>query len=169
MNSKKQKITTVYPSARMLAMSQIMEAIRSPDWNPLRIDVALIETLNVARSKESEAVKTLRFLDLIDEQGVPSEEFQALRHDYQPTLNRIVRENYAPILQQIPSKLITQQSVVKFFMRAGYVEDTAEYQGMLFGWLCREAGIDLPNLPTSFTRARFAKKKNNASPGPTME
>lgn len=133
-------------------------------WSPFRaigappkIDLGLIKTLGIAPSKEREAFNALSFLGVIDDLGAPSPLFDQLKQNYQPTLQRIVREKYALLFEQIPTNLITQESVVNFFVGTGTGKDTAEYQGMLFGWLCRQAGIQVPNLPEKFHRARFDK------------
>lgn len=152
---------TKYPYARPKAMAKLMASIQD-GWKPTKVDLDLIATLAIAPSKEREALYALKFIGAIDAAGATTAIWDQLKQDYQNALQRVVRERYASLFEQIPLKLIVQESVVNFFMKTGTVKDTAEYQGMLFGWLCREAGIDLPNMPKDFHRARFSKEKNSA-------
>ena len=155
--------TIKYPYARPKAMAKLMDVIRGDDeWKPSRFDVESIKTLAIAPSKERETLQTLKFIGIVDDLGTTTSVWDELKRDYQRTLQRIVRQKYAPLFERIHPKLIAQDSVVNFFMSTGTGRDTAEYQGMLFGWLCREAGIDLPNMPKDFHRARFSKEKNSA-------
>lgn len=149
---------TKYPYARPKAMAKLMEVIRD-GWRPSRVDLDLIRTLAIAPSKEREALHALKFIGAVDDTGSPTALFGQMQQDYQPTLKKAVQEKYVLLFERIPVKLITQDSTVNFFMKTGTVKDTAEYQGMLFAWFCREAGIDLPNLPLTFRRARFSKGK----------
>lgn len=147
-----------YPYARIKSMNEIMEFIRSSDWRPDIIDQELLKMLAIAPSKEWEVIRTLIFLRLIDEVGKPTDRFDAIKTNYHRELSSIVKEEYASLFNILPSDLIDQERIVNFFMKSsGTSRDTAEYQGMFFGWICREAEIELPNLPKSFKRARFNK------------
>jgi hypothetical protein len=154
------QLQTKYPSGRPSALEEIFKLIREEkDWNPSVMNVSTLKNLGIAPSKESPTVHTLKFLGILGEGGVPTDVFQKLRQDFQPTLAVQVRKAYKTIFDQIPLSRITQESLVKFFVGEGYVEDTAEYQGALFVQLCKSAGIVLPNAPESFKRARFKKQK----------
>ena len=152
------QLQTKYPSGRPSALEEIFKLIQEEqDWNPSIVNVTTLKNLGIAPSKESPAVQTLKFLGILSEEGVPTDVFQKLRQEFQPTLAVQVQQAYKTVFDQIPLSRITQESLVKFFVGEGYVEDTAEYQGSLFVQLCKTAGIDLPNAPESFKRARFKK------------
>ena len=157
---------TRWPHARIKAMNKLMESVKD-GWKPGRVDIALIETLAIAPSKEAQALQAIRFLDMIDDDGVPTEKWDEIKRAYQPTMRGLAESKYAPLFERIPNKLITQESVVNFFIKSGYGRDTAEYQGMFFGWLCRQAGIQVPNLPETFKRARFGSKPRTKTSRPT--
>ncbi|MDP1713380.1 MAG: DUF5343 domain-containing protein [Anaerolineales bacterium] len=149
-----------YPSGRPSAIEEVFKLIREEqNWNPSAINVSTLKNLAIAPSKESLTVQSLKFLGILNEAGAPTEVFQKLRYEFQPTLESQIRQAYKTVFDQIPVGRINQESLVKFFVREGYVEDTAEYQGALFAYLCKIAGIDLPNAPASFKRARFKKPK----------
>src|SRR3990172_13285314 len=151
-----------YPDARLTGVEPVFELIRSePTWRPDPIDKDTLAALGIATGKETNALYAFRFLDVIDEAGSPTKNFDSLRSDFQPTLRRLVRSSYAKLFQTVPASRITQASLVRFFRTGGYSEETAEYQAKLFVNLCREAGIDLPSAETRFKRARFRAKRKS--------
>ncbi len=148
-----------YPYSRLTGMSRFMDILRNdPEWKPDVINIDLLKTLDIAPSKERETVYTLKFLGIIGTDGAPTEEFDNLKQDYQGTMKRLVLEKYRELFKQIPSRMITQKPLVKFF---GLSPDTSEYQAKLFAWLCEQAGIELPNLEKNFHRSRFDKNNGN--------
>jgi hypothetical protein len=155
--SKRQSVK--YPYGRPSAIQEIFKLIQEEkEWKPSAINTSTLKTLGIAPSKESLAVNTLKFLGVLDEVERPTTVFQDLRSNFQSTLEKQVRVSYQPIFDQIPLSRINQASLVNFFMNEGYNEDTAEYQGSLYVFLCKTANIELPNASTSFKRARFKKQ-----------
>ena len=152
------ELKILYPYARTSAIDEIFKLIKEErTWNPSSINVSTLKTLGVASSKESVTIQALKFLGVLDENEATTEIFRNLRESFQLTLERQVRQSYKLIFDQIPLSRVNQDTLVKFFMQDGYIEDTAEYQGALFVYLCKTAGIDLPNASLSFKRARFKK------------
>ena len=148
-----------YPYARLKGMTRFIEILRTdPGWKPDVINVDLLKTLGIAPSKEGETIQTLKFLGIIGADGQPTEEFDNLKQDYQGTMKRLVSEKYQELFKQIPSRMISQDPLVRFF---GLSPDTSEYQAKLFAWLCEQAGIELPNLEKNFHRSRFDKNNGN--------
>ena len=144
-----------YPYARIKGMSEFMEFAQDPSWKPSAIDSDLLKRLSIAKGKEREAIQALKFLGILSAEGRLTDEFDNLKSDYKGTLKRLVEKNYADLFSLIPPRMVNQERLVKFF---GQSADTSEYQGMLFGWLCEQAGIELPNLEKHFHRSRFDKK-----------
>lgn len=159
MSGKNDTNKIAYPYARLTGMKEILAFVQEPGWKPPKIDANLMKKLAIAKGKEREAVNTLLFLGIIDEKGVPTSIFDELKSEFRPTLARVVREKYSDIFTLIPLRMANQQRLVNFFETA---VDTAEYQAMLFVWLCEQAGIDLPNVEKKFHRARFYKVKENS-------
>lgn len=140
-------------------MGRIFELIRDQkSWKPREITKKTLKTLNIAPSKEAATLSALRFLSIVDEYGRPTKLFDELREAFKSTLRRAVLNAYNDVFDQIPIDLISQDTLVKFFALSGYSEDTAEYQGVLFVYLCNQGGIDLPNASVTFRRARFSNK-----------
>lgn len=145
-----------YPYARLKGMKELMAFVQEPKWRPPKIDAALLRKLTIANGKEGEAVAALRFLGLLDQTGAPTEEFDELKGNFQPTLRRMIEEKYSDLFRLIPPRMANQNRLVNFF---GSSVDTAEYKAKLFVWFCEQAGIDLPNMEKRFHRARFDKRK----------
>jgi hypothetical protein len=158
MRTKKQTASVKYPSARLTGISGFMEFARQPNWKQSQIDINLMKKMGVGKGKEGLVVATLRFLGLIDENGTPTGEWNNIKQDYQATLKRLVEEKYSELFGLIPTKLVNQHRLISFFCSSGFPVETAEYQAKLFVWLCKEAGIEIPNVEEHFHRARFDKK-----------
>jgi hypothetical protein len=145
-----------YPYARLTGVTQFMNFVREPGWKPDVVNVDLLKTLDIAKGKESEAVYTLKFLGVIDDDGTPTDQFDSLKQDYTGTMKQLVLEKYKEVFKLIPPTMVNQSRLVKFFSPS---VETAEYRAKLFAWFCEQAGIELPNLEKHFHRARFDKKK----------
>jgi hypothetical protein len=146
-----------YPSARLKGLGEFMVFIQEPDWKPKTINADLLKKLDIAKGRENETVSAIKFLGIIDDEGTPTTEFDNLKKDFQSVLKRLVLESYAELISLIPPKLASQSRLVKFF---GEPVETAEYRAKLFVWLCKQAGIALPNVEEHFHRARFDKEKS---------
>jgi hypothetical protein len=146
-----------FPSPRLKGMKEFMEDyVKDPIWRQSPINVPLLVKMGNSKGKEALTVKALHFLGIIDNAGLPTEEFDNLKKDYQPTLRRLVQEKYSELLSLFPPAKINRDKLVSYF---GKPVETAEYQGKFFVWLCEQAGIELPNVEKKFHRARFDKKK----------
>ncbi len=157
-NNNKTKMT--YPYARLKGMKDFMAFVQELGWKPSKVDQELLRKLAIAKGKEREAIHALLFLNIIDDDGSPTEIFDRLKLDYQPTLKLIVQEKYADLFSMIPTRMMNQQRLVNFFDTS---LDTAEYQAKLFAWLCEQAGIVLDNVEKRFHRSRFDKKTGNGN------
>jgi formylglycine-generating enzyme required for sulfatase activity len=130
-----------YPLARLKGMQEFMEFTRDANWEPSLIDISLLKKLGIAKGKEGLVIQALRFLRIIDDAGIPTNEFDNLKRDYQATLKHLVQESYSELLSSIPLSKANQIRLVSYF---GNPVDTAEYQAKLFVWFCEQSGIALP-------------------------
>lgn len=145
-----------FPSSRLKGLEEFMNFVHEPEWRPEKIDADMFKKLDMAKGKEGLAVHALKFLGIVDSDGVPTSEFDNLKQDYQVTMRRLVEEKYGSLFKILPSRMINQARLVKFF---GPPIETAEYQAKLFVWFCQQANITLPNVEGKFHRARFDKKE----------
>ena len=153
MNTKPQD--KKYPHARLKGLEEFMMFVQEPGWKPSPINIELFKKLDMAKGKEGLAVQALKFIGIIDDAGIPTDDFDNLKKDYQSTLKRLIQASYSELFGLIPPKLANQARLVKFF---GEPVETAEYQAKLFVWFCKQAGIELPNVEEHFHRARFDKE-----------
>lgn len=160
MSDKRKKPKNRYPSPRLKGMGKLFQIIQEElDWKPNSITGSKLKTLDIAKGRETEAVFTLKFLGLIDDNGIPTSDFDKLRNDFSKTLSELTITSYKGLFDTIPKNMIRQTTLVNFFMQEGYSRDTAEYQAKFFAWLCEQSDIRLPNIETGFKRARFEKDR----------
>jgi hypothetical protein len=152
---KKVSVDNRYPSARLKGMQDFMIFVQEPEWKPSKVDVDLMKKLDIAKGRESETAAAIRFLGIVDEDNVPTAEFDKLKLEYQSTLRKLVQSKYTELFNILPLRMINQKRLVSFF---GPPVETAEYQAKLFVWLCEQAEIELPSVEKRFHRARFDKK-----------
>jgi hypothetical protein len=159
MNTMKNRSDRVfYPDARVKGVREFFDIVQQDrDCMPSLISKETFKTLGIAPSHESNAISAIKFLGIIDKNGVPTEEFYSLRQDFINTLAKLVKTSYTKLFNNIPIRLMSQKTLVNFFVQQGYSEETAEYQAMLFVSLCHDAKINLPNVEKAFKRARFDK------------
>jgi hypothetical protein len=151
-----------YPDTRIKAINEIFELIREEKtWRPENISTYTLKILNIASSKESNTIFALKFLGIIDDDCVPTGEFDNLRNNFQETLSKLVQISYSELLEIIPIRRINQDSLVSFFTTSGYSLDTAEYQAKLFLELCRLAEINVPNVEGTISRARMRRETDD--------
>ena len=100
-----------------------MEFLSKPGWKPDVVDVSVLKRLGIAPSKESETVHALKFIGIIADDGMPTEEFENLQSDYTSTMKRLVPEAYREVFKLLPADMITRNSLVLFF---GMATDTSE-------------------------------------------
>lgn len=154
-----------YPDTRIKAINELFELIKEEKgWRPENISTSTLKILNIASSKESNAIFALKFLGIIDDNGVPTSEFDNLRNNFQETLSKLVQTSYSELLEIIPLRRIKQDSLLSFFTTAGYSIDTAEYQAKLFLELCKLAEIELPNVEETISRTRMRRGASDNKP-----
>lgn len=105
--------------------------------------------LNIV-SSTSEAYKLragLRFLDLIDNKGHPTNKLLSLRvtgDDFKTNLKRIVHDSYADLFKSIVVERAKPESIINFMIeRYGYSRRSAEEATALFVYFCLNAEIAL--------------------------
>ncbi|MBI5301113.1 MAG: DUF5343 domain-containing protein [Chloroflexi bacterium] len=131
-----------YPFPASKSMAEMMDFVRQPDWK-MKIDESVVKKLRIATNNEPKVVAALRFLGVIDKDGMPTPNFDALKKDYKATLNRLVKANYGELFTLIPPTMMTKERVRNHF---GTKKQTDERRMRFFMWVCGEAGIELPNL-----------------------
>ena len=156
-NSKKPN----YPFPAGKSMSQVMERIRRPNWD-MPVTIAMIEKLGIASGNRAKPVTALRFLGVIDNKGEPTQKMQELQSNYAATMRTITYEKYSELLAIYSPEEITRTKLETYF---GGPAQVNERRARFFAWLCKEAGIDLPNLAYREETEKMKKKKIQKSSG----
>jgi hypothetical protein len=60
-------------------------------------------------------VHALKFMGVIDEEGILKEEFDNLKQDYQNIMKRLIQASYGELFCLIPPKIANQTRLVKLF------------------------------------------------------
>jgi hypothetical protein len=104
----------------------------------------LFERLGVPDAYANRTLRAFRLLDLVGEDGEPTEALRALRlareEEYQPRLEQVIRTAYQPVFEVADPATDGEQAVLDAFR---HFEPAAQRHRMvtLFLALCEEAGI----------------------------
>ncbi len=161
MPTKSNPIIRKYPFPAAKTMSAVMERIRRPNWN-LPIDAKMMDKIGIASNNQAKPVAALRFLELIDSAGMPTAKLRDLQHNYTSTLRQIADEKYAELFSIYSPEEMTRTHIEKYF---GPPTQVNERRARFFVWLCREAGIELPNLKYNEADEKQKKTKHQKSNG----
>ncbi len=93
-----------FPSSRLKGLDEFMNFVHEPEWKPDKVDTDLLRKLDMAKGKEGLAIHAIKFLGIIDSEGIPTVEFDNLKQDYQGTMKRLVEDKYASLFKILPSR-----------------------------------------------------------------
>ena len=108
------------------------------------VTMQLITTVGVAEGNASRTLQTLRFLNLIDEEGYHTPNFELLGNapsdEYPEVLGQILRDAYKNVFMVLDPATASHEQLQNAFR---YYQPRAQRQRMisLFKGLCREAGL----------------------------
>lgn len=139
---KDKKNTPPYESIRNV--NKFLKKIKI--LNPKVIDKEYLATNNLGQKNPFPLLGTLKFLNLIDDSGKPTEKLESLKikgkEEYQKSLMRIIKEAYREMFDSVNVEAADEdtiynqiRSVYKCSIRI------ANQATPLFLWLCGEAGI----------------------------
>ncbi len=148
-----------FPAAK--TMSDLMERIRRPTWT-LPVDAKMMDKMGIASNNQAKPVAALRFLELIDETGMPTSRLRELQQNYKETLRKVIREKYSELFAIYAPEEMTRARLERYF---GAPTQVNERRARFFSWLCKEAGIELPNLAYREENEKKKKKKHQKSSG----
>lgn len=141
--SKKEK-KRVAPYVPVSVLSGFLDRIRRISTPPQITSRDLHES-GVSNSDSFALLSTLRFLNLIDEQGVPTPEFRSLQtsgDEFKHNLEQVVRNAYSDLFAWLDPAVDDREHVRNFFARS-YSPATAEKATAVFLDLCGESEIPL--------------------------
>ena len=144
---------------------------------PPRIDSDYLRVNKIAPGNEYKVVGALRFLDLIDEGGKPTENSRLLKTKgttYTQALQDIVRKAYSGVFKGLRPNEITREGIYNHFVTEGGLgAEMATKATRFLVKLCRMAEIELaPESPRGASRGRKRAKtqpqpysRSQAEPG----
>jgi hypothetical protein len=117
---------------------------------PGKVDVPLLVDVGISEGNAHRVLHALRFLGLLDDDGHPTNNFEALQiasdEEYRELLAGFVRAAYAEVLAIVDPSRDQLDTITNHFRR--YLPTSQRgRQVTLFLGLCREAGIPLLDAP----------------------
>ncbi|MDD5094541.1 MAG: DUF5343 domain-containing protein [Dehalococcoidia bacterium] len=130
------------PTRGMLQALQLMRRT-----TPSKIDGSFLRTNKIAPGNEYKVVGALRFLDIIDDDGRPTEKSRLLKTKgvaFTSALQDIVRGAYKNLFQHLNGNGHSQEDIYNYFVtKEGLGPEMATKTTRFFIQLCQMAEIDL--------------------------
>ncbi len=137
-------------------MQKALEKLRH--FRPSRVDIALLQTYGIAPKNERAVVNALKYLRLVDAQGVPTDNLSLVQVKgdyYARNLADLVREAYADLFSRIDLTSALPETIHNYFLAQKVGPTVAAKCSRLFLGLCREAALPLsPALAAPSARER---------------
>lgn len=156
----------VAPYASVKAMSQFFRTVRGIN-PPDRVDAKFLRIHGIGPRNEWSVVHAVRFLGLVDDEGIPTENFTSIQVKgaaFQDNLKTLIGAAYADLFNTFGALPEDKQKLQNFFVE-NYSPATAKKATVCFIGLCREAGMELPEglglgAPPKVGEAKKPKRPN---------
>ena len=113
-------------------------------FRPPKVDIAFLRMHRIAPKNERAVVNALRYLGLIDAEGVPTEKLARLQGgDYVKGLATVVGEAYADLFQRVDLKDASVETINNYFLTRKVGTSVAPKCTRFFLGICHEAGIEV--------------------------
>jgi len=136
--------------------------------NPAKVDEALLRAYGIAPHNEYKVVGALRYLDLIDEHGVPTGKSRLLKTRgaaFKLHLQDIIRAAYRDLFASVPAAEATRERIYNYFVaEEGLAGEMATKATRFFAEVCRLAEISLGTAVKSPALKEEGKKKPSSPP-----
>ena len=158
----KENLTLPYgPTRGMLQALQLMR--KTP---PHKVDGNFLRHNQIAPGNEYKVVGALRFLGIIDDDGIPTEKSRLLKTKgavFTAALQNIIRGAYSNLFQHLNENKFSQEAIFNYFItEEGLGTEMATKTTRFFIQLCHLAEIDL-ELRDKEKTTQVAKNKTNGS------
>lgn len=127
----------------------VLHRLRSRNL-PERVEADYLRDASVSEGTVGRTLFALRFLGLIDEQGLPSQALRTIHtstdEEYRSSLSGLIREAYSELFNVIDPAEDTQDRILNVFRR--YTPASQRNRMVIFFLgMCREAGIPTLDVP----------------------
>jgi hypothetical protein len=141
---------------------------------PARIDSDFLRVNKIAPGNEYKVVGALRYLDLIDDDGRPTENSRMLKTKgatYTLALQEIVRKAYSGVFHRLKPKEITRDGIYNYFVTEGGLgAEMATKATRFLIRLCRLAEIEIaPDTAQPSPRGRRRARSQRQAYRPQAE
>ncbi|MBI4215927.1 MAG: DUF5343 domain-containing protein [Chloroflexi bacterium] len=137
---------------------------------PPKVDTAFLQSQGIAPRNEYKVVGALRYLDLINDEGTPTEKCKLLRTrgpDYTQALQDLVKSAYAGFFRNRELKSVTGDAIYNYFVtEEGLGPEMAAKASRFFVALCQQAGLPLPAVAEPRRRLRRERTARPAATPP---
>ena len=134
------------PPSNVVAVLHRLRSRNLPD----RIDAEYLRDAGVSEGTLGRTLFALRFLELIDEPGEPSQALRSMHtstdEEYRTILSGLIREAYSEVFNVIDPAEDTQERILNIFRRYTPASQRSRMVIFFLG-LCREAGIPTLDVP----------------------
>lgn len=142
--------TDYRPYAPPTNVVAVIQRVRSRNTPP-KIDAEFLNLVGVPNGSVSRVLTALEFLNLVDEEGVPTDTLDSLggagESDYRSILEGVVKEVYAPEFSKGLDPAIDPQSKIEDYFAPYQPRSQTTRMAVLFVSLCREAGMEVLDKP----------------------
>lgn len=134
------------PPSNVVAVLQRLRSRNLPDG----IDAEYLRDAGVSEGTLGRTLFALRFLGLIDEEGVPSQALQSIHissdEEYRSILSGRIREAYSEVFNVVDPTEDSQDRILNVFRRYTPASQRSRMVIFFLG-MCREAGIPTLDVP----------------------
>lgn len=148
----------VPPYAPYSAMKEFLERIKT--ISPPRIDIGFLQTYGLAPKSEWALISALKYLNIIDSEGIPTDKFRLLQtrgEELKRNLGDTIREAYSELLNVVDLETATPEIIHNYFLAQGVKAGVAGKCTGFFISIAREAGMALSPELESPVRAPKGK------------
>lgn len=143
-NAQTKEGTLKAPYVSTRAIRLFLDRVRSVS-TPEKVDIDRLQDYGVSPGNAPALLSALKFLGLLDSQGVPTEDFRAIQTtgaEFCQNLEQVVRRAYADVFDRFDVATAERELIRNYFARR-YSVSQAESATAVFTDLCGQAEIPL--------------------------
>ena len=158
----RQRSAPYVPAGAMSAFFDHIRYVKTPDT----VDSGLLEDYGILHSNAFPLLSALKFLNLVDSSGKPTEAFRELQTgggEFSLALRQVLETAYKELFSRLDVSRDSKDKIINFFAR-NYSPATANKATILFLDLCGEAGIITAAQPRKADASEGATTKSKQWP-----
>jgi hypothetical protein len=145
-------------------VSAVLQRLRTRNL-PERVDAEYLRDAGVSEGTISRTLFGLRFLDLITEEGAPTQPLRSIHtstdEEYRSNLAGLIRDAYSEVFDVVDPAQDSQDRILNVFRRYTPASQRARMVIFFLG-MCREAGIPTLDVPRQRSMAEARPRRSSA-------